>query len=158
MDGNGLKVLNDTFGHAYGDKAIKDIALALTRILPSDGLVVRMGGDEFLCVVPRVGKGQAMHLVGLLENSVANATRDKDHAISVSAGFAAYPDDGEGFMDLLEIADQRMYTSKSRAYGLTEADDILNMSPELGEFEQLERQKSAHREGDSHQVVPNQDT
>lgn len=116
LDGNGLKYLNDTFGHAYGDEAIKEIAMTLRRILPSEGLVTRMGGDEFLCVLPGMGSAQAAALVNMLESSIADASRAKTFSISVSAGYAVYPDDGLDIGVLLEIADSRMYARKNEAY------------------------------------------
>lgn len=119
LDGNGLKLLNDTFGHAYGDKAIQEIVNILQLIFRTNGLLIRMGGDEFLCVAPRMAMSEAMYFVELLEKSIVNATRRDDHAISVSAGYAVYPDDGEELPILLEIADQRMYARKNMAYGKT---------------------------------------
>ena len=59
FDLDGLKKINDTYGHQAGDFAIRLVAEAIRRSAPKEALAARMGGDEFLAVLPRAGQAMA---------------------------------------------------------------------------------------------------
>lgn len=116
IDGNELKRINDTHGHMVGDRAIQSIAATLRNVLPRHGLVARLGGDEFLGILPGMDGAMAVAFSDMLAKSVANSTEGTLHAISVSVGYAVFPDDGTDFHQLMKVADHRMYAEKGYSY------------------------------------------
>jgi diguanylate cyclase (GGDEF)-like protein len=115
-----FKRYNDTFGHRQGDKALFSLSRALEKSTePWNGLVARYGGDEFVAILPRVGR------MGSL--SATRAVRDRTYQlvakslgkqnlppVTLSIGVATYPDDAQNAGDLIEAADQAMYVVKHR--------------------------------------------
>lgn len=117
VDINGLKVVNDTLGHDYGDQLIKSVALGMQTTIRDNDFVVRLGGDEFLIVLTDVGPDVAeqvwQRIVAYYEH--INDTEDRPYIISVSHGLVAYDNLGAQFVDdLLRVADERMYAEKAK--------------------------------------------
>jgi diguanylate cyclase (GGDEF)-like protein len=110
IDINGLKSVNDTFGHDEGDRVIQGIAGILQRqfgTIPGS-LVTRMGGDEFAVVIP----GHLERVVAAAEAACA-ATDGLPQRIGISCGLAvAGPDHGGGVDDLFRAADAAQYLAK----------------------------------------------
>jgi diguanylate cyclase (GGDEF)-like protein len=103
IDLDGLKGVNDTHGHAAGDRMIRDAAHALRRTVRADESVGRLGGDEF-GVLCRADETEAPIIVERLTSALA------DVGISASVGFAKVEKSGEA---ALEKADAEMYVMKS---------------------------------------------
>jgi diguanylate cyclase (GGDEF)-like protein len=74
VDGDGLKAVNDSHGHAAGDEVLRNVARGLRRHMRSYDLTVRMGGDEFLCALPDVSIEDAAARFGDLSQDL-NARR-----------------------------------------------------------------------------------
>ncbi|QID16816.1 diguanylate cyclase [Nitrogeniibacter mangrovi] len=114
-DMDGLKAINDAFGHAAGDAAIRAVAERLTHCVRDMDTVGRFGGDEFLLVVPGLHRPADVDaLLGKLVASVRDA-RVGDAApvrLALSAGAALYPRDGRDAGALVQAADAAMYTAK----------------------------------------------
>lgn len=112
-DLDGLKQINDKYGHGDGDIAIRTIADALKKSCPSDSLCVRFGGDEMLAVIPRLvneadirGKIQTY-----LEHM--NALLDKPYTIATSLGvYVTKFSSNINFEDLVRESDKLMYIDK----------------------------------------------
>ena len=114
MDLDALKPVNDTFGHASGDAAIRAVARAIRQVVRADDLVYRWGGDEFLVVLFGVSEEEARRrldgLDAMLEVvSIPGASRPL--AVHVSVGVAAFSA-VDGLEKALEAADERMYHRK----------------------------------------------
>ncbi len=110
LDLNGFKAINDEHGHAAGDAALQEFARHLKRCFRSSDLPVRMGGDEFLVLLPECPAEQVpkvlMHLRGLTVEHDGTML-----AITFAAGWAEYRL-GEPVEDFLARADQALYADK----------------------------------------------
>src|SRR5688572_12256192 len=123
MDLNDFKEINDSFGHQFGDIALRQVGNVLrTAIRPYD-MCVRYAGDEFIVVLSGCERGEAENKRAELQHAVnaivIEAPPDERVALSISAGVAVYPHDGETYETLLAIADARMYSDKSGRKGDT---------------------------------------
>ncbi|ORT99322.1 diguanylate cyclase/phosphodiesterase (GGDEF & EAL domains) with PAS/PAC sensor(s) [Anaerovibrio sp. JC8] len=113
IDVNKFKHINDTYGHRAGDDVLKEVALRIKGAC--DFKVYRLGGDEFAIMVDQEIKRSAYDKI---TNQMAKAfnrsiVSGSNHMmVSVSIGYAFYPDDGTDPQQLREIADQRMYNMK----------------------------------------------
>jgi diguanylate cyclase (GGDEF)-like protein/putative nucleotidyltransferase with HDIG domain len=117
LDLNDFKEINDTWGHQIGDRALREVALVLrTAIRPYD-ICVRYAGDEFIVVLAGCGREEAEHkrreLQLAVENLVFAARSDSPLSLSISAGAAVFPHDGDSYEALLTTADSRMYRDKN---------------------------------------------
>ena len=115
-DLDGLKKANDTFGHAEGDRLIRAAANIMTGLIRTSDFAVRMGGDEFLIILPNCPAENAQRIVVNLEHLLSSIKHDTPrHAVyTISCGVTTYkatqhasPD------DLIAEADQKMYKAKN---------------------------------------------
>ena len=116
-DLDGLKAINDAYGHATGSEAIVEVANALRETFRDSDILARFGGDEFVCLLPETGEESfdvpARRLRRNLEASNRRAARP--YQLSVSLGAAAYdPRNPCSLEQLIERADQAMYRDKRR--------------------------------------------
>ena len=113
VDVDGLKRLNDDYGHRIGDQALKVIAGRLRR---SGGIVGRYGGDEFVVLFEPHncldGRGPALVLEQALADAFVQAGPDSQLPVSASFGLALYPGEGTHLAGLIERADAAMYAQK----------------------------------------------
>jgi diguanylate cyclase (GGDEF)-like protein len=112
FDLNGLKKINDKYGHLVGSRAICRFANILrvhSRAIDTCG---RYGGDEFVLVLPETGSEAAQEVVRRIGERVASDVEQPP--ISAGAGLAIYPQDGETIEQLLAAADQALYRVKGR--------------------------------------------
>ncbi len=115
MDLDQLKVINDTFGHSEGNRAIVEAADVLRRCFRQSDLLARFGGDEFAALTTGSGDSDDALLRARIEGAVhaANLTPDRDYAISFSIGLLTCgAQDDAHLEELLERADQLMYHEK----------------------------------------------
>lgn len=110
LDIDGLKFANDAFGHLYGDKLIKQVAMILKETLRQDEIVGRMGGDEFLILLPRTPENKAQIVVDRVL-SKCKQTKLKTR-VSVSMGTATKILSEELLSEVLTLAEEKMYTNK----------------------------------------------
>jgi diguanylate cyclase (GGDEF)-like protein len=121
LDLNGLKNLNDKFGHAAGDELIRQFAARLIKAIRGSDLAVRLGGDEFLVLLPECRPDEVRHVLGRLRG--VNVDCNGQHiAISFSAGWTDFKL-GESTEDLLKRADDALYENKraGRVHQVVEA-------------------------------------
>lgn len=131
IDLNGLKTINDTYGHGEGDFAIKTVGRALFKIVSERGICARFGGDEFSAALfydeyEQCADGDfRRRLVELLDQ--VNRTAGKEYEITCSVGTQMTPTDGDVNIDeVLKEADHKMYQDKKHHYEMLgqSADDI----------------------------------
>jgi len=109
-----LKYINDEFGHNEGDMYIMNAAKHLLTF-PDDAVICRLGGDEYMVLVPDVGSKEVEKKSAAVFNYLSNDDylSDKDYTYSISFGFVAVDVDNElPSSVLLSIADERMYENK----------------------------------------------
>jgi len=112
MDLDGLKTINDRFGHLVGSLALRRVAETLLGSCRGIDTAARFGGDEFALVLPETGDAAAWHVARRIAERVA---RDgEEPVISVSVGVAVHPRDGASLEGLLNAADRSLYDTKSR--------------------------------------------
>ncbi len=108
-DLNGLKRVNDEFGHSSGDALLRDAARALTEVYPSE-CIYRAGGDEFIVILPGVTEDEVKDGIDALRKA-----SEKYERLSFSVG-GYVEDDPKEVKRALKIADQRMYEDKREYY------------------------------------------
>jgi diguanylate cyclase (GGDEF)-like protein len=114
IDLNGFKPLNDTYGHAFGDKVLRKTAERLKRSVREVDTVARLGGDEFLIIFEHFTESKAMDTAETLATIVQQPVAGKQGPVCVgmSTGIAMYPRHGTSALKLLRAADAAMYRSK----------------------------------------------
>ena len=110
FDLNGLKYINDTYGHEEGDKAIATVSELIRRYCLSNMYAYRLGGDEFLVLANNAPKEQIEHLVASFSAAIANTT------YYCSFGYAYREDKTTPVQDLMREAEKKMYEAKALFY------------------------------------------
>ncbi len=114
VDLDEFKAINDTFGHAEGDRILIWVARFLERNVRDHDIVCRTGGDEFVILLPNAGEEGSALLVSRLRAALEAANAGRINAVGLSIGAATWPDNGSSAERLLESADMAMYQSKQR--------------------------------------------
>ena len=115
VDVDHLKKINDTHGHDAGNRALKLVAEALTRITRSADIVSRFGGDEFIVYLADGDRATAEEVAQRIRNVVFATTLEVAEEmvrVQVSVGVASFPDDGNTSSAVMTQADRRMYEDK----------------------------------------------
>jgi diguanylate cyclase (GGDEF)-like protein len=112
FDLNDFKQINDQYGHAAGDLALKSFAELLTRSIRGSDLPVRWGGDEFMLVLLDCELDQLSKVLMRLDGLRIDLA-GKPFAVRFSVGWKAYQP-GDRLQDLLEEADRNLYANKAR--------------------------------------------
>lgn len=107
-----LKKMNDTYGHFYGDLAIKTIADVLKANARSVDVPARIGGEEFDVLLPGIASDGAMIAAERIRSAIEKTEIETIGHITGSLGVATYFEHTENVDELLELTDQAMYTSK----------------------------------------------
>lgn len=107
-----LKKINDTYGHNFGDIAIKTIADVLKSNARSVDVAARIGGEEFNVLLPGINSEGAMVAAERIRKSIEAVEIDTVGHITGSLGVATYLEHSDNVEELLELTDQAMYTSK----------------------------------------------
>lgn len=116
LDLDGFKHINDRFGHQVGDKLLRQIAQRLVGCTRDADTVGRIGGDEFVVLIPEVdGERGAADLARKLKQCLAKPHLIDRHTVvlTASVGSAVYPDDCADHEGLFHYADTAMYVAKA---------------------------------------------
>jgi len=117
LDLDRFKVVNDTFGHNIGDKLLKDAGERLVGLVRKSDTVARVGGDEFLVLLPQVASiGNTARVAQKILSAFRKPFMLNSYEIRIttSIGIAVYPEDGDDVDDLLTNADTAMYWVKAQ--------------------------------------------
>jgi diguanylate cyclase (GGDEF)-like protein len=110
LDMDGLKIINDQYGHLTGSRALVRISKILRNHSRAIDTAARYGGDEFALVLPEAGKDISSRVVSRIRERLS---AEPEHpALAVSAGVAAFPEDGDTPEKLLGAADRALYAMK----------------------------------------------
>ncbi|MEQ6340181.1 MAG: diguanylate cyclase [Gammaproteobacteria bacterium] len=115
LDLDRFKIINDTLGHACGDRLLQETALRLRKAVRAEDMVARLGGDEFTIILADIAHPEdAAILAKKLIDAVAEPIATDGHEIttSTSMGISIYPDDAEDSEGLAKAADAAMYRAK----------------------------------------------
>ncbi|MDN5843883.1 MAG: diguanylate cyclase [Alcaligenaceae bacterium] len=124
IDLNHFKPINDTYGHAIGDRVLQEIAINLMESVRRTDTVIRLGGDEFVVIIEgEKNPPDLSTLTDKLRATIARPQRHEGHTVQVDAsiGAACYPDDGVTSVALLAHADAAMYRNKQSSHTLPPA-------------------------------------
>lgn len=119
IDVDHFKEVNDTFGHATGDRVLETLSERLIRALPKESVVGRLAGDEFAAFIETNDAAPAQHsqadtIARQLLKEISRPLHVGDHEIDITAsvGIAVCPDDADNVIDLIRNADAAMYHAK----------------------------------------------
>lgn len=121
LDMDGLKEINDNYGHRAGDAAIKEVALRINSTLRESDTVSRLGGDEFGIIVANVTDRNGLtSLIQRLDREIAKPFEFEGQKVTLRAsiGYALFNEDGTELDVLIEKADKSMYAVKRAHKGL----------------------------------------
>jgi diguanylate cyclase (GGDEF)-like protein len=112
-----FKHVNDAYGHAVGDSVLRGVALALQRNLRKVDMVGRYGGEEFVAVLPRIARAEAVEVAEKLRGAVASAPiaqgpGGQQLTMTISVGVATFGHDATDAASLLAKADAALYEAK----------------------------------------------
>jgi diguanylate cyclase (GGDEF)-like protein len=123
MDIDGLKRINDSFGHQAGDRVLMQVAMSLRRSIRTVDTAARMGGDEFCVLLPQQDLKSAAKLAARLATAVEEEVASPgDPPVKLSIGVAATPEHGDDAEALIDTADRAMYRAKAAGEGIALGD------------------------------------
>ncbi|MBV7271341.1 transporter substrate-binding domain-containing protein [Clostridium sp. PL3] len=110
-DVNGLKLINDSFGHAVGDELLKKVAAVMLNGCGNKGVVSRIGGDEFVILLPKTNIFEADELLKYI-SALSSKEQVASISLSISFGFDTKCYDDENIFEVLKKAEDSMYKKK----------------------------------------------
>lgn len=113
FDLNFLKKINDTYGHAKGDQAIKTCSLCIRRVFDRVGKVYRLGGDEFATIIPNCDEYKLLQRLAVFQRLYNSQNNRLDFEFRIASGYAIYDPKKDRNIDaLVQRADAAMYHKK----------------------------------------------
>ena len=110
-DVNGLKLTNDAFGHSLGDSLLREVAQVFKKECRAEDVIARIGGDEFVLLLPKTDENEAQKIIARIKNSISQ--KQKDNIIcSVSFGWATKHFLKEDIRKVFMQAEDSMYRRK----------------------------------------------
>ena len=151
MDLNNFKEINDSMGHHTGDEILKEIATRLLEVMRGGDTVARMGGDEFLLLLPEASSDKQAQYINRIRSTFQNPflVGERSFEIKASIGLAVFPEDGNDPEILLKHADVAMYAAKES----TDMCKRYDISLDHENFARLELSHSMRAAIDKDQLV-----
>src|SRR5262249_23904668 len=115
IDIDDFKHVNDYFGHGDGDKVLQTIATAIRETTRESDIVARIGGDEFVVILPEMSYELAEHYITRLQDHLRSCVDEHGHDVTLSIGAATYMSPPGMLDEILKTADDMMYVVKRRA-------------------------------------------
>ena len=117
VDLDHFKEVNDTHGHLVGSRLLAEVGSLMKRVLGPENSCFRYGGDEFVALLPGLGKQAAidatMRLWGALRAERFLTAQSLSLALAGSFGLATFPEDGNSVQNIIRAADTMMYAAKT---------------------------------------------
>jgi diguanylate cyclase (GGDEF)-like protein len=119
LDVDFFKQYNDKYGHLVGDEVLTTLSGAMKQHIKNTDSVGRWGGEEFVISLPNASASQAQQIAQRIRDTMENLTvRGPDQAPipapTVSQGIAIFPEEAGDLVELIHLADQRLYIAKER--------------------------------------------
>ena len=111
IDLDHFKAINDTHGHAEGDRILQAVAARLTSAIRATDIAARLGGEEFVLILPGAGPAHALETAERARTAIAEVSAS-GRTLTATAGVATYPENSQHAGRLLELADAAMYSAK----------------------------------------------
>lgn len=113
LDVDHFKAANDRLGHHAGDRVLAEVARAITETMRGTDLFARMGGDEFVVLLPETDAREAMTVVQRVRAAAASAARAAGYPVALSAGITTFRFPPESVDTMLAAADDLLYKAKA---------------------------------------------
>ncbi len=121
MDLDGFKSINDTWGHVFGDRVLRDVGCFLSEALRASDFLARYGGDELTMIIPEatpeIARQAAEKIHELLSTFSMSLPDGTKCGLGLSGGIALYPTHARTASDVLRAADEALYHAKKHARG-----------------------------------------
>ncbi len=118
LDLDGFKSINDRHGHFYGSRSLREVGSLIRSAVREEDVVSRYGGDEFVIVLPDTDAEGALAVAERIRSALRDhrflAEFGLEARLSASLGLSLYPDHGKEPQELMQKADQAMYSVKVR--------------------------------------------
>lgn len=111
-DVNGLKTINDTYGHKAGDSLIKNVAISIQESVKSSGNIFRIGGDEFIAVLDNATEDDVKIIINNWKKFMESRNVNSELELSASVGYSI--GNGNDIERIVDAADSRMYEQKQK--------------------------------------------
>lgn len=141
IDVNGMKLMNDAFGHMVGDSLLVNFGQVLRSSLRSTDIAARIGGDEFVLLLPHTSEEVAARVVERIKTALAGRTVE-EVTISASFGIATKCAVEEDISDVYRLAEDNMYRGKLAANRQMKADLLRQILANLYKKSDVERKHS----------------
>jgi diguanylate cyclase (GGDEF)-like protein len=115
LDIDHFKQLNDTYGHTVGDVVLKKVATLLRKAVRKGDVLARYGGEEFVILLPEATYRATTEIAERIRKSIAGSSihpAGPRRRVTVSLGWALYPNDTREAEKLIELADKALYFAK----------------------------------------------
>lgn len=135
LDIDHFKRINDSFGHETGDRVLQDFCATISALLRPSDLLGRLGGEEFMVLVPDTGSAGAMRIAERIRHAIESRPAIPGlPAITTSIGIACSGSGNDSLENLFRIADDRLYRAKHRGRNRVVGSDEMPAAGDAGQL------------------------